>query len=183
MSSVGPSIRIGDRVVVKASSAPLSVTEGSRRTVCTILIEAKPSLDTSSSKAAGVDPTSAPMTEFGYSPASASPAVALLFGDRPSVRHPTAVVVANLNAAMAVLTGLRDHGVRVPEDVSVVALHDAWIADHAWPPLTTVQMPVYEQGRRSLRLLHSALQGAAIADLVISDPQPVLIRRSSVSKI
>ena len=136
-------------------------------------------------EAAGLDPSTAPVTGFGYSPGSAYPAVAALFGGataRPSGSGPTAVLVTNLNAAMAVLTSLRNHGVRVPQDVSVVALHDAWIADHAWPALTTVKMPVYEQGRRSFRLLHSALQAEPITDLVVSDPPPELIKRSSVAR-
>ncbi len=133
-------------------------------------------------EAAGLDPADAPVTEFGYSPGSAYPAVAALFDDRAARSRPTAVLVANLNTAMAALTGLRNQGVRVPQDVSVVALHDAWIADHSWPALTTVKMPVYEQGRRSVRLLHSALQGEPIADLVVSDPEPELIKRSSVAR-
>lgn len=132
--------------------------------------------------AAGLDPAAAPVTEFGYSPGSAYPAVAALFGGRSSDQWPTAVLVSNTNAALAALTSLRDHGVRVPQDVSVVALHDAWIADHAWPPLTTVQTPVYQQGRRSLRLLHSALQGEPITDLIVSDPKAELIKRASVSR-
>ncbi|WP_040422987.1 LacI family DNA-binding transcriptional regulator [Actinopolymorpha alba] len=133
--------------------------------------------------AAGLDPELSPVTHFGYAPESAAAehAVTEIFGDdRPKREQPTALVVANVNAALAVLTCLRRHGLGVPDDVSVVAIHDAWTAEHSWPPVTTVRLPVYEQGQTSVRMLHDALRGIAAGDTIIEEPPPILVERESV---
>jgi LacI family transcriptional regulator len=93
--------------------------------------------------------------------------------------RPTAIVVANINAAFGVLLELRSRGVSVPHDVSVVAIHDAWTADNSWPPLTTVKMPRYELGRRAMAALYDRIHGGTVPRLVVSDPAPQLIIRES----
>jgi LacI family transcriptional regulator len=99
----------------------------------------------------------------------------LLSTDRP----PTGVVVTNVNGAIAALTALRRLGKRVPEDISVVAYHDVWVAEHTWPPLTTVKMPYYEVGVQAVRSLIAQLAGSPGQDIVVSEPAPQLILRSS----
>ena len=85
------------------------------------------------------------VTRLGYDPRSGgSPSRPLAALAEP----PTAVVVANVNAAHGALLEARRLGLRVPEDLSIVAIHDAWTAENAWPPLTTVRMPLYELGSR-----------------------------------
>ena len=41
---------------------------------------------------------------------------------------------------------LHEHGIRVPQDMSVVTVHDGPIAEAMFPPLTTVRMPVEQMG-------------------------------------
>ncbi len=89
------------------------------------------------------------------------------------------MVVANLNGAIAGLTTLRRLGKDVPRDISVVAYHDAWLADHTWPPLTTVKMPYYEVGVQAVRSLIAQLGGSPAQDIVVTEPAPQLILRSS----
>ncbi len=55
---------------------------------------------------------------------------------------PTAVFVANLNAAVGAVRWAFESGLSVPEDVSIVAFHDAWFAEQLNPPLTAVSMPL-----------------------------------------
>jgi len=128
---------------------------------------------------AGLDPNRLPITNEGYDPGSAEAAVTQLFGHRSARTRPTGLLVANLNTALAVLTALRARGLRTPEDVSIVAIQDAWLADHSWPPITTVRLPLYEQGRQSLAMLHDAMHGTAMSDVIIDVP-PELIERASV---
>ncbi|GAA2274234.1 LacI family DNA-binding transcriptional regulator [Glycomyces scopariae] len=94
---------------------------------------------------------------------------------------PTAVVVANVNAAIGALAEARAQGLAVPEDLSVVAVHDAWTAEHTWPPLTCVRMPLYELGRTAVALLADAVAGGPVAHTVVEDPAPVLVERSSAA--
>jgi LacI family transcriptional regulator len=64
----------------------------------------------------------------------------------------TAISAANDLAAVGVLACLRDHGRRVPDDVSVAGFDDVPIARDVTPALTTVRVPMVEMGRRSMRL-------------------------------
>lgn len=94
-------------------------------------------------------------------------------------RRPTAVVVANINAAVGALRAARELGLAVPADVSVVAVHDTWIAESTAPSISAVRMPLYELGRAGARMLADRLRGASAVDLTISDPAPVLLTRES----
>ncbi len=115
---------------------------------------------------------------IGYSPELASVAMeSLVTADRP----PTGVFVANVNGAIGALTTLRRLGLRVPEDISVVAYHDVWVAEHTWPPLTTVKLPYYEVGVQAVRSLIAQLAGSPGQDIVVRDPAPQLILRSSTA--
>ncbi len=118
------------------------------------------------------------VTRLGYEPAQGAEAVGLLWA---GTRRPTAVVVANVNAAYGVLTEARRLGARVPEDLSVVAIHDAWTAEHSWPPLTTVRMPLRELGETALRALIAHLSSGETEDAVVREPSPRLVIRASTA--
>jgi DNA-binding LacI/PurR family transcriptional regulator len=68
---------------------------------------------------------------------------------------------------------LRDAGLDVPGDVSVVGFDDIPEAAHFWPPLTTVRQDFDEFGRRCIALLLAAIRGipaeerALVPDLVV----------------
>ncbi len=125
---------------------------------------------------AGLRKRDAWIRRLGYSPdASAAAAASLLEASPP----PTGIVVANVNGAIGALTAIRQAGAEIPEDVSVVAIHDQWMAAHTWPPLTTVKMPFYEVGFEAVRLLLGRLSGEPAKDIVVSDPPPQLIVRAS----
>lgn len=70
-------------------------------------------------------------------------------------QHPetTAVVVANVASASGALIGIREAGYTVPDQVSVIAIHDHPLVEAFSPPLTTVSLPLHELGRRALELL------------------------------
>jgi LacI family transcriptional regulator len=67
--------------------------------------------------------------------------------------RPTAVFAANDSMAIGALSGFRDAGVRVPDDMALVGFDDIPIARFLDPPLTTVKVPIAELGRRGLQLL------------------------------
>ena len=116
---------------------------------------------------------------LGYSPAAAATAAESLADERP---RPTGVVVANVNGAIGALTALRRLRIDVPGEMSVVAYHDEWVAEHTWPPLTTVKMPYYEVGVQAVRSLIAQLGGAPGSDVVVRYPPPTLILRGSTAQ-
>ncbi len=69
---------------------------------------------------------------------------------------PTALFCANDLMALGALEALKQLGLRVPEDVSVMGYDDQEIARHTHPPLSTVVLPNYEMGQAAVELL---LQG------------------------
>ena len=59
---------------------------------------------------------------------------------------PTAIFVANDMMAVGCYDALKERGLRIPQDVSVVGYDDREIAQFMRPPLTTVVLPHYEMG-------------------------------------
>ena len=100
---------------------------------------------------------------------------------RRSAADATAYVVASSVAALGVLAALAEDGVRVPDEVSVVGLHDPWFAQYLSPALTTVALPLFELGRRSVVQLVAHLDSGKPPEVVITDPAPRLVVRSSTS--
>lgn len=118
------------------------------------------------------------ITRLGYALGSSTAALDLLL--ESAAEAPTAVVVANVNAAIGLLTAAEQRGLRVPDDLSVITIHDSWICDHSSPPLTALRMPVEAMGRAAVRLLHERLAGGQPADLEITEPPARLVERKSV---
>ncbi|MGI9822824.1 LacI family DNA-binding transcriptional regulator [Agromyces sp. Marseille-Q5079] len=66
----------------------------------------------------------------------------------------TAVFCHNDRVAMGLYDGLREHGLRIPEDVAVMGFDNQdVIAAHLRPTLSTVALPHYELGAAGVRLL------------------------------
>jgi LacI family transcriptional regulator len=126
--------------------------------------------------AAGLHLEQAWMTDLGYTGADGRAAADLLLARGPL---PSAVVVANLNAALGVLATIHSRGLRVPADVSIVALHDVWYADATWPPITTVRMPLAELGAAAV--VRVVDRGGEVTHTTVRRPEPVLVLRQSTS--
>lgn len=71
----------------------------------------------------------------------------------------TAVTAINDLVALGAMECLARHGVRVPDDVSVVGFDDNYLAPYATPPLTTIRMPSYAMGMAAVTALVGALDG------------------------
>lgn len=65
----------------------------------------------------------------------------------------TAIFAGDDDMAVGVILALREAGLRIPEDVSVMGFDDAFHARHSWPPLTTVRQPIDMLGEEAARLL------------------------------
>jgi LacI family repressor for deo operon, udp, cdd, tsx, nupC, and nupG len=69
--------------------------------------------------------------------------------------QPTAIFAASDEMAIGAVHALREAGLRVPEDVSVIGIDDHEMAEFF--ELTTVAQPVHEQGRLAAELLLEAI--------------------------
>jgi LacI family transcriptional regulator len=71
----------------------------------------------------------------------------------------TAIFAANDQMAVGAALALFQHGVRVPQDVSLVGFDDQPSAAFASPPLTTIRQPAVEMGRAAAEALVEELRG------------------------
>jgi DNA-binding LacI/PurR family transcriptional regulator len=76
-------------------------------------------------------------------------------------RRPTGIVALNDLMALGLMAGLREGGVGVPQDVSVVGIDGLFLSALANPPLTTVQLPVREM---ALAMVEMAMQPVTEGD-------------------
>lgn len=87
--------------------------------------------------------------------------------------RPTALFAANDESAIGFLSGLRQHGLVCPRDISVVGFDDLEVAPHYWPPLTTIRQPRETLGRMAAETLIDLVEGQRVA------PEPLKIVLSS----
>ncbi|MBQ5405673.1 MAG: LacI family DNA-binding transcriptional regulator [Oscillospiraceae bacterium] len=73
----------------------------------------------------------------------------------------TALLTVSDTTAMAAMKALQDHGKRVPEDCSVIAIDGLNVSEYANPTLTTMAQPAEEMGRESVRILLDTLENGA----------------------
>jgi LacI family transcriptional regulator len=94
--------------------------------------------------------------------------------------RPTAIFAANNFIAFGAMRAIREAGLRVPDDISLVAFDDLppeWVFD---PMLTVVTQPAYEIGTKAAELLLERLGGdAPDRPRGIVLPSCLIIRRST----
>ncbi|CAN5281214.1 LacI family DNA-binding transcriptional regulator [soil metagenome] len=92
--------------------------------------------------------------------------------------RPTAIFAASDEMAIGSVHAVREAGLRVPEDISVVGIDDHEMAEFF--ELTTVSQPVHEQGRLAARLLLEAIEGGAgHTPLSLTVPTRLVVRRTT----
>jgi LacI family transcriptional regulator len=123
---------------------------------------------------AGIVPPEAPL-EVGMDQAAGAIAANRLLSN---ANPPRAVVCANDELAMGVLSVAHSRGIRVPEDLAVTGFDDIPNASVQAPPLTTIRQPTRELGARAASFLLDGDQstGPAGSEIVLSTE--VVIRAS-----
>lgn len=97
----------------------------------------------------------------------------------PARRRPTALAVDNLVSALGSLTALRQLGLTVPDDVSVITIDDHVMAAQTTPPLTTIKVPQRELGHRAAQMLLDVIEGGTGERVVIDGPTEIVVREST----
>ena len=91
----------------------------------------------------------------------------------------TALVCYNDVSAIGAIRALMNHGLRVPEDVSVVGFDDIQSAAFHNPSLTTIRQPLQQMGGVAARILLQRIRGqASFPDAVPILPE-LVIREST----
>jgi LacI family transcriptional regulator len=91
---------------------------------------------------------------------------------------PTAIFASNDVSAFGVMEAVQEHGLRIPDDVSVVGFDDIPQAVHVHPPLTTVRQPLVEMGRTATRMLLEYIKDPQRLIERVELPTELVIRQS-----
>ncbi len=100
---------------------------------------------------AGIEPDPTLVQSTGFTVDGGEAAAHRIFGPNRVGEPPTAIFAVSDEVAMGVLYAARDHGLKIPRDLSLIGVdgHDyAYLFD-----LTTMAQPVRDQGRIAARLL------------------------------
>lgn len=91
----------------------------------------------------------------------------------------TAVFCANDEMALGLYHALHEVGRRVPEDISVIGFDGISVAEHAWPPLTTVAQDFHQVGHELVDLLMRQIRGETLTDHRTLVPVELVVREST----
>ncbi len=91
----------------------------------------------------------------------------------------TAILCGNDITAIGLLRAFKERGVRVPEDISVIAIDDIPLSQDATPPLTTVHMPMHHMCRFAVDLLKSRMMRRHTLPVQINIPGTLTVREST----
>ena len=90
----------------------------------------------------------------------------------------TAVIAVNDFTAMGVMKSLNEHGIRIPQDMSVVSYDNTYMAEMVMPRLTSIDYNYAEYGRKLIDTSIAMIEGRKKDALRMVTPS-LVIRESS----
>lgn len=100
------------------------------------------------------------------------------------LRHeprPTAIFCAGDVYAISAMQCIKDHGMNVPEDISIIGADNIILSRFCEPALTTVDLSKHELGRQALEMLVHRINGETIQSVRLDSGG--IIERASVRRI
>jgi len=92
---------------------------------------------------------------------------------------PTAYYAANDLMAVGILRGLREQGIAVPKQVSVIGTNDSPVAAHAAPPLTTLHVPYAEMTGKAASVLLQSIHAGDMPSTKVTLACKLVMREST----
>ena len=94
-------------------------------------------------------------------------------------QRPTAVICFNDDIAIGAMHEIHRQGLKIPDDISVVGFDNVKVSAFLNPPLTTIDQPAYEMGRRGMELLSDLINTVPLTRSSEMLPFQLLERKSS----
>ena len=76
---------------------------------------------------------------------------------RKGAKPPTAVIAYNDLVAMGAMDAIKQQGLAIPEDLSIIGFDDISLSPEVMPPLTTVQVPKELMGKLAVETLFESV--------------------------
>lgn len=96
---------------------------------------------------------------------------------------PTALVTANNQMTLGAMLAVRQLGVKVPDELSLVGFDDVEWGPVADPPLTAVAQPTYDLGHGAAEMLLDRIEGVADEGPHVRLLDPWLVARGSTARL
>lgn len=93
--------------------------------------------------------------------------------------RPTAIMAVNDYLALGVYRSISEHGLKIPDDVSVAAFDNTLIAENIYPALTSVDVGGRDIGRVSARLLFERFADPKRPQQIVEMPARLIVRSST----
>lgn len=94
----------------------------------------------------------------------------------------TAIVTISDYHAYGAIKAIKEMGLKIPEDISIVGYDNIIFSNFVDPPLTTVKQPKKEMGRVGMKLLLDLIEGKRIKNKKII-LETTIIKRNSVTNL
>ena len=91
---------------------------------------------------------------------------------------PTAVFAASDYIAFGAMKAIKENGLKIPEDISVIGFDDAQICNYTTPTLTTIHAPAYDMGQYGANFLFGATNCSITTPLNVKMPCELVERES-----
>ncbi|AVU78756.1 LacI family DNA-binding transcriptional regulator [Pseudomonas rhizophila] len=95
--------------------------------------------------------------------------------------RPSALFCENDEMAIGALKRIKQMGLRVPEDISLVGFDDIPFAAYCDPPLTTLSQPAETFGQRAVQMLIALIEKTPLAERHVVLPFELTVRGSSAA--
>ncbi|TAL98684.1 MAG: LacI family transcriptional regulator [Paraburkholderia sp.] len=92
---------------------------------------------------------------------------------------PTAIFAANDLSAFGVVAAVREAGLRVPDDISVIGFDDIPMSAQVHPTLTTIRQPFQQMARSAVNTLLASIDGTEASGARTTLPAELVVRQST----
>ena len=92
--------------------------------------------------------------------------------------RPTAIFAVSDHLAVGALSSIKQAGLKVPRDMSLVGFDGVEFTAYCDPPLTTVRVPAYEMGRLAAKILMDAIDQDVRSPLQYCLDADLIVRKS-----
>ncbi len=94
-------------------------------------------------------------------------------------KMPDAVFAINDPVAIGAFQKIREAGLHIPEDIAMIGFSNNKITALVDPPLTTVNQPSFEMGKKSAEILIESIQDGSLEPRTITLETELIVRRST----
>jgi len=91
---------------------------------------------------------------------------------------PTAIVVCNDLMALGAFKAAHEQNLVIGQDIAITGFDDIPLAEHAYPPLTTVHQPIYHIGITVCRMLVQLIRQEALEERQVLLKPQLIVRES-----